>query len=241
MAYDHTPYWFWPLDRWKLLLTLILALTLLLVGAVNQPTPVAMTAPVLLHPSLGDIFAEGEIVEIEGSAAAEQVVSVLLCPFDADDLPRCDEESAYPLAEATADASGQWRVTTPPLAPGRHAIIATTAGDETDQALTSSVLIFKIQSPLPAAIAPSFDSPDRQKLLTQPIELTGQAGPGNAVYLFADATFLGSTYADKEGLWRFAFPKLDAGTHFLVAKVLAPDGEELGVSEPLIILVVSEP
>ena len=239
MAYDHTPYWFWPLDRWKLLLTLILALTLLLVGAINLPAPVVLTAPLLHHPAPGGVFAEGESVEIGGAAAAKQVVRVLLCPFDADNLPQCDEGSAYPLAETTADADGQWRVTTPPLAPGRHAIVATTASEDTDQALTSAVLIFKIQAPPPTAIAPSFDSPDRQKLLTQPIELTGQAGPGNAVYLFADATFLGSTYADKEGLWRFAFPRLDVGTHFLVAKVLAPDGAELGVSEPFIVLVVT--
>jgi hypothetical protein len=66
MAYDHTPYWYWPLDRWKLLLTMVLALALLLVGAINQPRPVAITAPVLQQPGSGDIFAAGEPVQIEG-------------------------------------------------------------------------------------------------------------------------------------------------------------------------------
>ncbi len=240
MSYDHTPYWFWPLDRWKLLLTLVLALTLLLVGATHPPEPTVVTVPVLLLPGPNSLFAEGEPVRIEGSAGAEQVVSVLLCPTDADGLPQCDEVSAYPLAETTADATGQWRITAPPLAPGQHGIMATTSA-ELDQTLASSVITFVVQPAPPSIISPSFNSPKRTEQPTQPIELTGGASAGNAVFLFVDETFLGSTYADETGFWRFTMPELEVGTHFLVSKVLAPNGKELGVSEPFIVLVVPEP
>lgn len=239
MAHDHTPYWFWPLDRWKLLLTLVLALLLLLVGAMSQPGVTAVMEPVLQQPASGSAFAAGEPVQIEGIATPEQIVRILLCPVDDDDLPQCDEESAYPLAEITADATGHWQLLAPPLAPGQHGIVAV-ARDEAGHSRSSSVITFKIQSAAPTVIAPSFNSPDRAEQPSQPITLTGEAGPGNEVFLFVDQSFLGSTRADEKGLWRFTAPDLPVGTHFLVAKVLAPNGEELAVSEPFIVLVVSE-
>jgi len=240
MSYEQAPYWLWPLDRWKLLLTIMLALLLLLLAAIKQPPLEAVTAPVIQNPSPDQNFIEGEPVTFSGIAGAEQIVRILLCPVDAADLPKCDEESVYPLAETSTDASGNWQATAPPLAPGGHAIVAATAPDVSGQTWTSSTTTFQILPASAAVTAPSFDSPDRGTLLSQPIELKGQAGPGNAVFLFADTAFLGRTYANGKGLWRFETPELDVGTHFLVAKVLAPDGEALGVSEPLVVLVVPE-
>lgn len=240
MTYEHTPFWYWPLDRWKLLLTLVLSLALLLVGAITQPRPVTMTPPVLQQPDSGETFAAGEPVQIAGSAVAGQIVSILLCPVDVDGLPQCDEGLTYPLAETTTDASGHWQLIAPPLAPGQHAVLAVTS-DTAGHSLSSPAILFGIETAPPTVIAPSFNSPGRAEQLTQPIELTGEAGPGNAVFLFVDQSFLGSTYANEKGVWHFTAPKLSVGTHFLVAKVLAPGGEELGVSEPFIVLVVPEP
>ncbi len=240
MTYDQAPYWLWPLDRWKLLVTIVLALLLLLVSAIKQPLSEASTAPILQSPVPNQNFTDGDLIVIAGVADAEQMVHILLCPVDATDLPNCTDESVYPLAETTTDSAGSWQVTAPPLAPGKHAVVAATIPDDSGQTVTSSVVVFQIGVAPPVVASPSFDSPDRETLLTQPIELTGQAGAGNAVFLFADSTFLGRTYADAKGLWRFETPQLGVGTHFLIAKVLAPNGDVLGVSEPLVVLVVPE-
>jgi len=241
MSYDQAPYWLWPLDRWKLLLTIVLALLLLLLSAIQQPPLEAIPVPVVQNPAPDQRFIEGELVTISGTAGIEQAVTILLCPFNAFDLSQCDEESVNPLAETNTDATGNWQAIAPPLTPGKYAIIAASTPGDSGQASTSSAITFQILPAPPIITAPSFDLPDRTNLLIQPLEFTGQAGPGNTVFLFTDTAFLGHTFADNKGLWRFQAPELDVGTHFLTAKVLAPDGEVLAISEPLVILIVSEP
>jgi len=241
MSYEQAPYWLWPLDRWRLFLTIVLTLLLLLFAAIKQPAIEAVAVPVIQKPLPDQTFIEGEPITFSGFADAEQSVRILLCPVDAADLPKCDENSVYPLAETSTDAIGGWQAMAPPLAPGRHAIVVATAPDKSGQTWTSTTITFEILSAPAVVTAPSFDSPDRGSLLRQPMELRGQAGPGNAVFVYADSGFLGRTYANSKGSWYFEAPELEVGTHFLVAKVLAVDGEALGVSEPLVVLVVPEP
>ncbi len=240
MSYDQAPYWLWPLDRWKLLLTIVIALLLLLVSAIRQPQLEAVPILSVENPFPNQSFIEGEPLTISGTAGTAEEVRILLCPFDAFDPPQCDEELDKPFAESNTDATGNWQVVAPPLAPGKHAIVAATLPDESGQVWTSPVIAFQVLSAPTIITAPSFDSPDREIKLTQPLEFTGQAGPGNTVFLFANTLFLGRADADDKGLWRFETPELDVGTHFLVAKVLAPDGETLAASEPLVILIVPE-
>ena len=240
MSYDQAPYWLWPLDRWKLLLTIVLALLLLLLGAIQQPQLEAVPTPDIENPLPNQSFEEGELVTISGAAGNSQEVRVFLCSFDGLGSPQCDEGSAKLLADSNTDATGSWQVVAPPLPSGKHANVAATVPDESGQVWTNSVITFQV---LPAPIvltAPSFNSKDRANRLSQPLEITGQAGPGNTVFLFADTLYLGRADANDKGFWRFETPELEAGTHFLVAKVLAPDGEPLATSEPLIILIVPE-
>ena len=128
MRFTHPPFWFWRLDRWKLLAALLLALLALLMalrgcGAPQVQAPeITLTEvqlPKITLPAVAGLRA-GEPIDLEGTVAPGAKVQL----FDGDKL----------LGETVADADGKWRFSLPALAAGAHNVV-TKAFDASGQEL----------------------------------------------------------------------------------------------------------
>ena len=118
MRFTHPPFWFWRLDRWKLLAALLLALLALLMGLRGCGAPQVQAPDIALPevqlpkitlPSVAGLRA-GEPVDFDGTAAPGAKVQI----YDGDKM----------IGETVADADGKWRFSLPALAAGAHNVVA---------------------------------------------------------------------------------------------------------------------
>lgn len=242
MVQKHPPFWFWPIDRWKLFVTMLLALVLmLLVAYAVQPTAAA-TPVTINHPASSESLAPDELVELSGHSYPGLTIRLAECRTDAQGLADCEAGKVTILAETVADEIGDWQAVVPALQSGTHTLIAIGYDFANMPVVASDPLHLNVEAvPTPAPFtAPSFDAPESSDFSKQPIVLSGSAGPGNAVFIFDGESYLGTAMADEQGVWKFTAPKLAAGSHYLTARIMKPDGAELARSEPFIILVVPE-
>ncbi len=217
MRYERPPYWFWPLDRWKLLLALLLGLLLLIFGPRACQAPAVQTVPSFTSPAANSTFAHDAAIEVTGQADANANVRI----FDGDEL----------LALSVADADGVWMATLPALAAGAHSLTARVYDDTGALLATSAPLALTILPPPPPA--PTLNPLDAALLSGQPATVTGTAAPAATVRLFDGDALLGETVAGPDGRWTLAIPALAAGAHTLTARAFDAGGASLGDSIPL--------
>ena len=225
MSPQRRHYWDWRLDRWNLLIALLLALVLLLVAARTCQSPQTV-APVISSPAADAVLIAGALGDISGRAGPNTTVRVV--------------EGADILAETTANANGDWRAALPELGVGDHAIIVQTFGRDGNPLTNSDPIRFTVV-PVPApSQPPTFNirtariSPDAE------FEIAGMADPQSPISIFDGETLLGKTAADEGGNWRFVLPPLTAGTHAIIAKILDANDTILVESAPLALEVTAE-
>ena len=133
-------------------------------------------------------------------------------------------EGSTVLGSATADASGNWSITSSVLASGTHNIAAR-ATDLAGNQATSTALVVTIDTSGPAVSVPDLaaasdsgsSSSDNVTNITTPV-FTGTADVGATVQLLEGSTVLGSATADAVGNWSITSSVLASGTHNIAAR-----------------------
>ncbi len=224
MRVEHPPYWFWRLDRWKLLLAALLALLALLLGLRGCGAPQAV-APTLSAPVAGARLIEGALGDVTGKAAPGAVVRF----FDGDTL----------LGETTADGQGNLRFAMPSLSLGPHTITAATFDKNGVRLTTSEPVGFNVLAADKApVVAPTlgFTGGQTALLTGKSFVATGTAVPAALIRLLDGDAVLGETTAGVDGNWTLGVPALAAGTHTLVVEATGADGIS-ATSVPLAVTV----
>jgi len=127
MAADRPPYWRWELDRWKLMVTALLILVVLIgLSRGWQAAPPTFIIPTFTAPAPGAQLPAAAPGDVIGSAGPGDTVRI----FAGDVL----------LGETQADAAGAFRFTLPALAAGEHKLLARTFGPEGVLLATSAPL-----------------------------------------------------------------------------------------------------
>ena len=134
-------------------------------------------------------------------------------------------EGATVLGSATADASGNWSITSSALSDGVHNIAAQATDLAGNTSAASSALAVTIDTSNPAvstpALTPASDSgvsnTDNITSITTPV-FTGTAEAGAMIQLLEGTTVLGSATADGTGSWSMTSSALAAGVHHLAAR-----------------------
>jgi hypothetical protein len=135
-------------------------------------------------------------------------------------------DGAASLGAATADASGNWSLTTGLLADGAHTVSARATDAAGNTSLSSSALAVMIDTGAPVApSAPDLDAAsdtgnsDSDDLTADNTPtFTGTAEPGSAVELLDGAASVGTTTADASGNWSFTTASLPDGFHSISAR-----------------------
>jgi hypothetical protein len=265
MRTERPPYWFWRLDRWKLLLALLLLALAALVGLRGCGAP-QVAAPTFSLPVAGAQLVAGALGDTAGTATAGARVRI----FDGDRL----------LSETVAGPDGKWRLALPALAAGAHALTAQVIGPDGKTLAVSTPLSFTVQAaptvapvqptatrppaptaapttppttapttaptaapptvaPTPIAVAPTFTGPAAGTALMSGAlgALSGTAAPGIPVRIFDGDKLLGEAITGPDGKWSFNLPALTAGGHNLLARAVYPDGRTVDAAAPLKITV----
>jgi LysM repeat protein len=163
-------------------------------------------------------------------------------------------DGARKIGEAQADADGNWRLTLPELAPGRHALWAQVVRPDGSIAAASRITLLRVAEgtepptptptpeTLPRVSAPYVPglTPGRPMPPGELTEMSGVAQPGETVLLFDGAMRIGEARADENGNWRIELSGLPLGTHGLWVQVVGPDGEIVAFS-PLTVVTIGEP
>ena len=219
MRTERPPFWFWPLDRWKLLLALGLALAFL-AGLRGCNAPARIAAPVITSPAAGAQLRTGALGDVAGTAAPRAAVHV----FEGERL----------LANTTADTSGKWRFPMPALAAGEHVLTARMVGPDGKLLAASRAVRFTVAETVggaPVIVGPAAGAPPA---------LSGTGLPGSLVKVFEGDKLLGESAVGADGKWTLALPALAAGAHDLVARTYGADGKELAASQPFSVTPAEE-
>ena len=133
------------------------------------------------------------------------------------------------LGTATADASGNWRFTTPALDEGSHSLTTTVSDAAGNISPASDPLPFTVDATPPAAASDivlngtsgSVQQPIAADGATRDItpQLSGSAEPGSVVTVLDNNAVLGSVTAGSDGSWTFITPELNEGAHSLTTTV----------------------
>ena len=225
MQLDRPPYWIWRLDRWILLVAILLGLAALGVGLRGRGAPQIVT-PIFLAPAPDTEVLAGSPVELIGLVGAGDAVRF----FDGDGL----------LGEGTADAEGYFRVAVSGLGVGAHRLTAQTHDACGQPLATSAPLPLFVLPALARVVSPTFSSPSTGDILdpVAPGDITGTASPGDTIQIVDGDVVLGQTMAESNGNWRFTLPVLSPGTHTIQAAVSGSDGQPRAKPEPILVTVV---
>ncbi|NOZ73226.1 MAG: Ig-like domain repeat protein [Chloroflexi bacterium] len=223
VKYENPPYWYWPLDRWKLAFSLLL-LVILIVSGPRAYRIAKSTIPTFSAPVSGAVFAANAPAQISGRADPGNLIQI----YDNDNL----------LGATTADATGQWSFTLPmTLFPGEHKLKA--------QSLLDPKTPLASSEPLTIIIAPPIQNPPRFHLNAatyhsgQAFSVSGTADPNATIQIFDGDEWLGQTISDENGLWSFSILSPSAGRHTLYAKIIGPHNTTLATSQPFDVNVLS--
>lgn len=242
MRIDRPPYWYWQLDRWNILVAVLLLGAVAATAATGGASAPAAVTPTITQPAAGAALDYAAPGAITGRAAPGARVRI----FDGDIF----------LGETVADQAGYYHFSLPTLAPGPHSL-TTRVYDARGNLLASSepVTINIVGGPAVAQASPT-SGPASPTPTTQPPafsgltdgaqlvsgaggELTGTASAGATVRLFADDKPIGEAVAGSDGQWRLPLPALPVGEHMLVARAYAPDGTLLAESAPVRVTVAA--
>src|SRR4029079_515241 len=133
-------------------------------------------------------------------------------------------EGSTVLGSATADASGNWSITSSVLASGVHNIAAR-ATDLAGNQATSTALVVTIDTNGPAVHVPDLaaardsgsSNSDNVTNITLPV-FTGTADVGATAQLLEGSTVLGTATADSAGHWSITSSTLAGGVHSITAR-----------------------
>ena len=167
---------------------------------------------------------------VEGTAVPGSIVSLF-------------SEDGTPLGTTTADAKGQWSITTPSLADGPHSLTAT-ATDTTGihSAPTGPYQIIVDATSPDMATNPVLT--DNVGTVVGPIlnngvtddatpTFTGSAEAGATVSVKDNGLELGTALVDAAGNWTFTSPHLDPGLHAFTATVMDTAGNVSAPTTPI--------
>ncbi len=166
----------------------------------------APAAPVLLT----DTTVNTNQVKLSGTAEANSSIKV----YDGKTL----------VGSGTADAKGNWAITTGALSQGTHSLTATAtdaAGNVSavSQARDPVVGTTPSQVPAPSILSISPDSGIKGDLITNvnKVTLSGSAVANSTVTVFEGTTKVGTATVDSKGAWSLTTSTLNDGVHHFTA------------------------
>jgi hypothetical protein len=199
--------------------------------------PLAITVPevsVAILPVINPLAAEKSATEAPTTLTGTAAPGTLLKLYDGAKL----------LGEATADASGNWKLTVPRLAAGEHILTAIAYGAGGEVQALSKPLTVIVPEAQPAAGGKTATQskigwpPDGSTVVSSRPLMTGRSFPRGVVRVYDGETLLGETIADANGFWSFRpSVALSAGQHVLTAVATSADGQTTEKAPPVTITV----
>ncbi len=233
MDANRPPYWFWKLDRWKLLAALLLALLALFMALRGCGTPAAevpeVTRPEVQLPevALPDLAGMnvGTPFDLEGTGEPGSTIRIY--------------DGAKLVGETVVGADGKWKLSLPALVAGAHRLLVRAFGADGLEIGASEPWAFELpevdlpEVTLPEIQLPEFTLPTLADLKAgAPFDLSGTGEPGSTIRFYDGDRMIGETKVGADGKWKFALPALSPGAHSLMARAFDGDGKEMGAGEP---------
>ena len=167
---------------------------------------------------------------VEGTAVPGSIVSLF-------------SEDGTPLGTTTADARGQWSITTPNLADGPHSLTATATDTTGIPSAPTGPYQIVVDATLPK-VATNPVLTDNVGTVTGPIlnngvtddatpTFTGSAEAGATVSVKDNGSELGTALVDAAGNWTFTSPHLEPGLHAFTATVMDAAGNASAPTTPI--------
>ena len=154
-------------------------------------------------------------------------------------------DGATLIGSATADAFGNWTITSSTLTAGAHTLTATATDAAGNLSAASSALVVTIDVTAPTfPTAPTLavgsdsgsSSTDKLTNVTTPT-LTGSAEPNSTVSIFDGGVLLGTATVNSSGSWSYTSPTLSSGAHVFSVAATDPAGNTSGLSVGLTVTV----
>jgi autotransporter-associated beta strand protein/VCBS repeat-containing protein len=207
--------------------------------AIDASAPATPAAPILAAASDSGASASDGITRntsptISGTAEARSTVTLY------------DSDGVTVLGSATADGSGNWSITSAPLAEGAHALTARATDAAGNASAASSALAISIDTQTSAPTALAFAAGSDSGIsasdgitrnTTPTINGTAEARSTVTLYDSDHATALGSATADASGHWTITSAPLADGAHVLSATATDAAGNASAASSTLAITI----
>jgi T5SS/PEP-CTERM-associated repeat protein len=235
---------------WSIATTLATGTHKLSATATDAAGNIAVTAVVTdvvapSAPTTPDLTAATD----SGISNTDNITNILAPVFtgsgaDSGAIVQLFDSNGVVLGSATADAAGNWTITSSSLSPGGHTVTAKqVSGGLTSAA--SGPLAVTIDNVAPGApsspdlIAASDSGISNSDNLTNVAAgtFTGSAEVGSTVKLFDGATQVGSGVTGANGVWTVTTSALANGTHSITATATDVAGNQSGVSGALSVVI----
>ena len=155
-----------------------------------------------------------------GTAAPGQTVNILV--------------DGVVVGTATADASGNYSVTTTPLADGAHVINAIGSGPATQPSAPVNMTVDTRPPSTPAITSLGTDTGVQGdgKTADDTIAISGKGEPGSTITIYDNGTPIGTAVVDPSGNWTFTTPPLADGAHSFTTTGTDASGNTSPMSAP---------
>ena len=184
-----------------------------------------------------DHLTNDNTLTLKGTGAAGSTITVL--------------DGTKQVGTATADASGNWSITTAVLVDGAHSFTAkaTTSGGTSGASTALAVSIDTVAPSAPTLAASTSDSSTTAGLAklaagsatnVDIVDLTGTAEANSTIKVFDGATQIGTTTSNGNGVWTYTTDSLASGGHSFTAKAMDAAGNT-GAASPAAVVSVTGP
>ncbi|MFN5330337.1 MAG: Ig-like domain-containing protein, partial [Planctomycetota bacterium] len=177
----------------------------------------------------GDKLTADNTLTVTGAASPGQTVNIVV--------------DGVVVGTGTADASGNYSITTSPLSDGAHVINAVGSGPATQPSAPANMTIDTSAPTTPSITGLGTDTGVQGDGTTadDTITINGNGEPGSTVVIFDNGQPIGSVVVDANGNWTFTTPPLADGSHSFTSQATDAAGNTSPISGPAAFIVDTTP